>query len=344
MDISFLSSSLFIRVSPERRQLEEHKNRGRQTGAGPRGEGSYRPPPLGLCACSHTPLHTRPGRRGSARAGSTAQEGGFHCCWHRHCRDAVNVARDRAPFLPAAVGNAPPRRWAGGRRPGKLPRLPPGRGAHLLRWEVREPCSACAWGHRQLAGEHEPCCTTPLCRVPEQHHPRPAAQGQLPGAAWQAPGPSSSCPLLYSHKGCLPNESIQISQCFCPLNSSITPSRTDLKHPRCVWSCYFAARIAGAQEAVNHATLILSLTMRIWVSLHLPVTGGLQIVLNKHPGSCTCNSDWVRRALSRLGPCCLCQAAERRCVGARCTTPNRARQGLGGSHGTGHPLFLEALC
>lgn len=59
MDISFLSSSLFIRESPERRQLEEHKNRGRQTGAGPRGEGSCRPPPLGLCVCAHTHPCTR---------------------------------------------------------------------------------------------------------------------------------------------------------------------------------------------------------------------------------------------------------------------------------------------
>lgn len=184
----------------------------------------------------------------------------------------------------------------------------------MLPWSAspaREPRSACAWGHRLPAGEHEPCCANLCARCRSSTRALLLrASCEARGAAWETPGPSSSCPLLYNHNDCLPNESVQINQCFCPLDSSITPSRTDLKHPKCVWSCYVAARIEGAQETVNHATLMLSLTMRIRVSLHLPVTGGLRIVLNKHPGSCTCNRDWVRKTPSRLGPWCLCLAAE----------------------------------
>lgn len=53
MDISFLSSSLFTRVSPEHTWLEEHKTRGHQTVAGLREEGSCRSFLLGLSV--HTP-------------------------------------------------------------------------------------------------------------------------------------------------------------------------------------------------------------------------------------------------------------------------------------------------
>lgn len=85
--------------------------------------------------------------------------------------------------------------------------------------------------------------------------------GQHPASS----GPAA--PHCTAMQGCLPNESIQIYQCLCPLNNSITSSRTNLKHPNRVWNRYFAARIAGAQETVNHAALILSLAMKICASV-----------------------------------------------------------------------------
>lgn len=107
-------------------------------------------------------------------------------------------------------------------------------------------------------------------------HPHRPCSHQLPacpgsavcGNVGQHPissGPAA--PHCTAMQGCLPNESIQIYQCLCPLNNSITSSRTDLKHPNRVWNRYFAARIAGAQETVNHAALILSLAMKICASV-----------------------------------------------------------------------------